>query len=197
MSARRAAVGFLVAAGELAVVAGIATAKLNTRADSTTIPGRDNGNATARCPRGSEPVSGGFSGDAVFAFTSKRVSHRRWKVSAYNQNSVSYRHLVAHAYCDKHEPRLRSESKEVMIPADRKHLVTVNCPHGRKEVSGGFAAAVDTDGNGPFVFTSKRTKVFRSNRTKVRGRHWWEAAAAGKGSGGPFPFRVIAYCKKT
>jgi hypothetical protein len=279
MSARRAALGFLIAAGALAVVAGFATAKLKTRSDRTTIgPGKngtattkcpkgseavsggfatphfdpgfngrsvlpltskrthgrkwktrgynfsdhgrgklfsfaycdthqpglqvrskherlragDPGSATAKCPRGSEAVSGGFAspdatagGAAVFAFTSKRVSHRRWKVSAYNNDQTDSQRLVAFAFCDKHEPGLRAESKQVMIPLARKRLVTVNCPHGRNEVFGGFAATVDTDGAGPFVFTSKRSKV--------RGRDW-EAAAAGNGAG-THPFKVFVYCK--
>src|SRR5436190_15777548 len=125
MSARRAAVGFLVAAGALAVVAGIATAQLKTRSDSTTIPRRDNGNATARCPRGSEPVSGGFAtphfdpaftGRSILPFTSRRAHGRSWKTRGFNFSDHAVGKLFSYAYCDTHQPGLVVRSKRARVP---------------------------------------------------------------------------------
>jgi hypothetical protein len=277
MSARRAVVGVLFAAGALAVAAGIATAKLRTRSDTTRVPANANRAATARCPKGSEAVAGGFSapgfdpaftgrsilpftskrtgnrrwktqghnfsstqsgrlisyaycnthepglkvrsksrllsaGDPgsavakcargseavsggwtspdaaggekeVFAVASKRVRERKWKVFAYNNDQTSSQHLVAFAYCDKHEPGLRAASKQVKVPFGQKRSATANCRHGRKAVSGGFAAKVNTNADGPFPFVSKRTKGGD-----------WKASAAGNGAG-RHPFTAIAYCK--
>jgi hypothetical protein len=165
---------------------------LTVRARSIVLPAFDPGSVTAKCPRGSEAVSGGFtspdattSGDVVFPFTSKRVTQRKWKVSAYNNDPLNSQRLVAIAYCDAHQPGLKPESKRVMVPLAQKRPVTARCHHGRKVFSGGFAATVDTNANGPFPFASKK-----ANRRK------WRAAAAGNGmSGGPFPFKVLAYCR--
>jgi hypothetical protein len=279
MSARRAVVGFLIAVGALAVVGGIASAKLKTRSDRTTITAHGNGSATAKCPHGSEAVAGGFSapgfdprfngrsilsftskrtgnrrwktqghnfsstnpqsgklisyaycnthepdlkvrsksrvlsafdpgsatakcprgseavsggwtspdaaggGKAVFAVASQRIRERKWKVFAYNNDQTSSQRLVAFAYCDKHEPGLNAESNDVKVPSGKKRSVTAHCRHGRKAVSGGFSARVDTNADGPFPFVSKRTKGGD-----------WKASAVGNGSG-RHPFKVFAYCK--
>ena len=113
----------------------------------------DPGSATARCPRGSEVVSGGFAspdarphgGDAVFTFTSKRKGQRKWKVSAYNNDPVNPQRLVAFAYCDEDQPGLRTRSANVNIPLAEKRSRTAECRHGRKAYSGGYKGSVDTN----------------------------------------------------
>ena len=166
---------------------------LKVRSKTKTLPAFDPGSATARCPRGSEVVSGGFAspdalprrGDAMFTFTSKRKGQRKWKVSAYNNDPVNPQRLVAFAYCDEHQPGLRTRSANVNIPLAEKRSRTAECRHGRKAYSGGYKGSVDTIANGPFPFVSKR----------ARGGDW-KVNAAGNGSrGGPFPFTVFAYCK--
>jgi hypothetical protein len=164
---------------------------LSFRFKTKTLPAFDPGSVTARCPRGSEAVSGGFAspdaqpnGDVMFSFTSKRVGERRWKVSAYNNDPTNPQRLTAFAYCNEHEPGLRTESDDVSVPLGQKRSETAECRHGREAYSGGYKGSVDTDANGPFPFASKRKSGD------------WRAAAVGNGSsGGPFPFTVFAYCK--
>jgi hypothetical protein len=147
------------------------------------------GSATARCPRGSEAVSGGFrSPDAaggerqVFGVASRRVSDRKWRVFAYNNDDSHRQRLVAFAECDKHQPGLRTESKRVRVRLVRTRTATARCGRGHKAFSGGFGGVVNGNGSGPFPFKSKRTK---------RG---WRAGAVGNGAG-THRFTVFAYCK--
>jgi hypothetical protein len=161
---------------------------LKTRSKIASLPSGSPGSATARCPHGTEAVSGGFrSPDAaggerqVFGVASKRVGDRKWKVFAYNNDDSHRQRLVAFAECDKHQPGLRTESKQVKIRRVRKRAATAHCGHGHKPVSGGFGAVVNGIGSGPFPFKSKRTK------------HGWRAAAVGSGAGA-HPFTVFAYC---
>src|SRR4051794_5598086 len=156
MSVRRAAVGVLIAAGALAVVAGIATAKLKTRSDSTTIAADGNGSATAKCPRGSEAVAGGFSapgfdptfgaGPSNLPFTSKRTSDRRWKTQAHNFGSTESGRLISYAYCNTHQPGLKVRSKRRLLSAGDPGSATATCPSGSEAVSGGFGSP-DADGS--------------------------------------------------
>ena len=147
------------------------------------------GAATARCPRGTEAVSGGFrSPDAaggerqVFGVASRRVGDRKWKVFAYNNDDSHHQRLVAVAECDNHQPGLKTESKRVKVRLTRTRTATAHCGRGHKALSGGFAGVVNGNGSGPFPFKSKRTK---------RG---WRASAVGNGAG-THPFKVFAYCK--
>jgi hypothetical protein len=277
VSPRRVAATALIAAGIVAIAAGMATAKLQTRSKGTRIAGDGNGAAAAKCPRGSEAVSGGFAaprfdptfsgrsilpfsskragnrkwktkgynfspaqsgrlisfaycetrqprlsfrsttvrlsklhpgsatatcpsrseavsggfaspdastgGDAVLAVASKRVSQRKWKVFAYNNDDTTSQMLVAYAYCDPHQPGLKAKSKRVKVPLAQKRSVTAKCRDGSKVVSGGFAARVNASADGPFPFASKKV-----------GRTKWRAAAVGNGAG-RHPFKVFAYCK--
>jgi hypothetical protein len=162
---------------------------LSFRSEIVSLPAGSPGSATAKCPHGTEAVSGGFrSPDAgggerqVFGVASKRVGDREWKVFAYNNDDGHRQRLVAFAECDRHQPGLRTESKSVKVRLVRKRSATANCGHGHKAFSGGFGARVNGNGSGPFPFKSKRTK---------RG---WRAAAVGSGAGA-HPFTVFAYCK--
>ena len=165
---------------------------LEVRSKTKTLPAFDPGSATARCPRGSEAVSGGFGspdalpgGDAMFTFTSKRKGERKWKVSAYNNDPVNPQRLVAYAYCDEHQPGLRARSANGNVPLAEKRSRTAECRHGRKAYSGGYKGSVDT----------MQTGRSRSSRSASEGGDWKVNAAGNGSSGGPFPFTVFAYCK--
>jgi hypothetical protein len=169
---------------------------LKAESDSTSVPPRSIDSATARCPGGSEAVSGGFWGygplDAyVIPFTSKRVGDNRWKVAGFNNDPNNPEQLTAFAYCDKDEPGLNAQSARVTVPSDATRSATANCGRGKSAYSGGYAGQVNPDSggssldpDGPFTFKSKRTK----------GRDWTAAAkGVGEGSGGRLT--VFAYCK--
>ena len=163
---------------------------LNVRSKTTTLPAQPStGSATAKCPRGSEAVSGGWATpdgqgeDAPFAYESRRKGERKWKVSAFNNDNANAQRLVAYAYCDNHGPDLRAKSDKVNVPAGEKRSAKAKCRHGSKAYSGGFKGQVDPNASGPFAFTSKRT-----------GGGDWQAKAAGNNSG-THKFKVYAYCK--
>jgi hypothetical protein len=147
------------------------------------------GSATATCPGGREAVSGGVAGlgpgeDYVVPFTSKRVGDHKWKVSGFNNDNTNPEDLKAFAYCDKHGPGLKAESKQVMVPEQEQRSATASCGRGGKAYSGGYAAKMDMDANGPFAFTSKKAKGGD-----------WKATAEGNGDG-TSSFTVFAYCKR-
>jgi hypothetical protein len=160
---------------------------LSGKSDTVSIPPLSNGSATATCPRGSEAVSGGFSGfgpldSAVFPYTSKRVGDRSWKVVGRNSDQNNAEDLKAFAYCDKHEPGLDAKSAHVSVPDQTARSVTAKCGHGKSAYSGGYAGQVDSN-NGPFAFKSKKSKGGD-----------WSAAAEGNRTG-PGRFTVFAYCR--
>lgn len=131
---------------------------------SNSIPASDHGSAIAKCRRGTEAVSGGFrspkagpDAKTLFAFTSKRVGDRKWKVAVGNNDSTNAHKLKVFAYCDKHEPGLVSRSKDGTVAGGDKVSLTPKCPNGRRAVSGGYHSTIDpaTDAAG-FAFTSRR-----------------------------------------
>jgi hypothetical protein len=122
------------------------------------------GTAIAKCPKGSEAVSGGFSSPgnrlqgraATFPFISKRVGHRKWKVKAINNDFQQRRTLKAFAYCDKREPGLDVQSDKVAVPTGGKRTLDVGCRHGDKPLSGGYSSTLKEAGErAAFAFTSR------------------------------------------
>jgi hypothetical protein len=158
-----------------------------------TIAGAANGSTAATCPRGSEAVSGGWQSpknvtgdDAFFAFTSKRLSDRKWKVTAFNDDSTNAHNLKVFAYCDKRQPGLTERSKSTTVALGVKTSLDVNCPKGRQAVSGGFqSAAVDQPFDAAFTFTSRRMSPST-----------WRTSSYGNGtSTTDRPITALAYCK--
>jgi hypothetical protein len=140
------------------------------------------GTAVAKCPKGSEAVSGGFSSpdnadqgeDATYPFTSKRVGDRKWKVRAINNDFVQRRTLRAFVYCDKSEPGLDVRSDEVAVPDDGKRTLDLGCRHGDKPLSGGYASTIAASGrSAAFAFTSRPISNDR-----------WRVSAFGSRAGG-------------
>ncbi len=122
------------------------------------------GTAIAKCPKGSEAVSGGFASphnadrgqDATYPFTSKRVGKRRWKVRAINNDFQHRRTLKAFAYCDKSEPGLDVQSDHVAVPDAGNRTLDLGCHHGETPLSGGYASTIAPGArSAAFVFTSR------------------------------------------
>jgi hypothetical protein len=144
--------------------------------------------ATAKCKRGSEAVSGGFSGEAGFrpnALALRRDGKRRWTASALNPFDTGT--FTAFAYCDKSEPGLKTRSTTVAIGDFDHGSATTKCRRGTQLVSGGFSSPpVMTAGfPGPAVI------VIESRREGKRG---WTASGLAGGGGGSLT--VYAYCEK-
>lgn len=162
---------------------------LKAKSETTSVPPFSIRSATARCPGGSEAVSGGFWGfgplDAyVVPSTSKRVGDDRWKVAGFNNDPDNPEELKAFALCDKHGPGLKAESAQVTVPDNATRSATANCGRGKKAYSGGYAGQVNPDPGGPFTFKSERTKGGD-----------WKATAEGEPPTGGGRLTVFAYCK--
>jgi hypothetical protein len=161
------------------------------------------GTAVAKCPRGSEAVSGGFASpdsarqgrDATYPFTSKRVGNRRWKVRAINNDFQHRRKLKVYAYCDKSEPGLDARSDQVAVPDEGKRTLDLGCRHGEKPLSGGYASTLGTSpSSAAFAFTSR----------PISGNRWRVSAFGSRAGGGAKSVRgrvtagtltAYVYCK--
>jgi hypothetical protein len=161
---------------------------------TTSIAFSTNDSAAATCPRGSEVFSGGWqspknvTGDnAFFAFTSKRLGNRKWKVTAFNDDNTNAHNLKVFAYCDKRQPGLVERSKSTTVAGGVKTSLDVKCPNGRQAVSGGFeSATVNSEADAAFTFTSRRMVPST-----------WRTSAYGNGpSTTTSPITAFAYCKK-
>jgi hypothetical protein len=161
---------------------------------TTTVAAETSGSATAKCPRGTEALSGGWQSpnnvtgdDAFFAFTSERASNRKWNVTAFNDDNDNAHDLKAFAYCDKRQPGLVERSKSTTVAGGVKASLTPKCPKGRQAVSGGFeSSVVNTEFDAAFTVTSRRTSA----------RKW---KTSGYGNGDPTtnsPITAFTYCKK-
>jgi hypothetical protein len=178
--------------GKLKSIAYCDTSEPNLKVETKTkaVDAQSNGSATAKCPSGSEAISGGWApkgpiadDEELFAWESRRKGDRKWKVSAFNNANTSAP-LAAYAYCDEHGPNLKAKSDKVNVAEAQKRSAKANCKHGEKAYSGGYKGKVDGQADGPFAIGSKRT-----------GGGDWKGQAFFNGSGGPAPFKVYAYCK--
>ena len=159
---------------------------------TTSIASETNGSAAAKCPRGSEAFSGGWqspkgvTGDnAFFAFTSKRASDRKWKVTAFNDDNTNAHDLKVFAYCDESQPGLVERAKSTTVAGGVKTSLAPKCPKGGQAVSGGFeSATVNTQFDAAFTVTSRRT----SSAT-------WKTSAYGNGDPATdSPITAFVYC---
>jgi hypothetical protein len=197
VSPRRLVVGVLIAGATFALVGAIAAAKIKTRSNSTTIAAQQFGSTTAKCPKGSEPVAGGFAspgfdptfmtGPGIVATTSKRAGHHAWKTGAFNFGapSASTGKEIGFAYCDTHKPRLRQVSSgTTSVPAFGNGSATATCPGGSEAVSGGVIGFGPLDAT-VIPFTSKRV-----------GDHKWKVVAFNNDQTNAEKLTAFAYCDK-
>ena len=107
--------------------AAIAAAALSVQSDSVKVAPDKKGSATARCPRGSEAVAGGFASPAfdpkfndesIVHFDSHRTSDREWRTQGHNFGEGGLPTKVdptgemdAYAVCDSKAPPIVVKSK--------------------------------------------------------------------------------------
>lgn len=191
----------LGAAGDLTTFVYCSPQKLRSRSKSTSIEGSPfmsgdlaTGTATAKCPRGTTAVSGGFDnpdfkveGDfshdrRVVPFISRKLGGRKWTVEGANQAGAEAT-LVAYAYCQD-APSLRTKRKSVTFAAPLNGVgvsdAVAKCAKGQRVLSGGFKLT----GLEPILLASKR----------VGGRAW--KASASVGYPGEAELTAFAYCKR-
>jgi hypothetical protein len=154
------------------------------------------GDTIAKCPGGSEAVSGGYlgpnaksEGSSMFAYVSRRLGDRKWKVAALNNDSTDPHKLKVFIYCDKHEPGLTSKtSKENVNPLKTVSLVA-RCPNGREAVAGGYKSTID-------ISPPAATLAFAYTSHRASGTGW-KVAAVGNNTGDRAATEsAIAYCKR-
>jgi hypothetical protein len=167
---------------------------LSVKSKADMIQSFSNGSVTARCPSGSEAVSGGFhspkggpTGQTLFAYASKRVGDRKWRVSVVSNDGMNANKLTVFAYCDKRQPGLVSRSKQTTVTAGDSVSLTVRCKNGGEPFSGGYESTLDTTTgvDTAFAFTSRRT----SSST-------WKVSAFGNAGGTTPTVTAFAYCKR-
>jgi hypothetical protein len=144
--------------------------------------------STAKCKRGSEAVSGGFSSESEFrpqAVASRRDGKRRWTASGINPASEGT--FTAFAYCDKSEPGLKTKSATVAIGGFQSGTATTKCKRKTQLVSGGFSSPEGMTAGfpGPAVIVTESRREGK--------RSWTVSGIAGSGGGS---LTVYAYCQK-
>ena len=164
------------------------------RSASTPVGDGDDASVTAKCPRGSEAVWGGFANPNVPAdelpllpLGSSREGKRRWTVSAVSFNNdtdpLTLRVIV---YCDQGQPELVVRENSTRLGADETGTATARCRRGSEAVSGGYFAP------GGFSTAGGSEIYFRESR-RVGRRRW---TASGTNSGDPARLTAFAYCDR-
>jgi hypothetical protein len=174
----------------------IATAQVGIAAAQAGFPPLlDTGSATAKCPRGTRVVSGGFDnpdfahtggfdGPNIRPYESRKVGKRKWKVSASNRSDEAGT-LVAYAYChDGKAPKTKSKNKSLELkPGAPRATAIARCKKSQRVVSGGFSSDQPADFGGPFVTESRR-----------KGKRKWVVTAFSNEVGPAIT--AYAYCEK-
>jgi hypothetical protein len=153
------------------------------------------GDTIARCPGGSEAVSGGFvgpnaksEGASIFAYVSRRIGDRKWKVAALNNDTTDPHKLKVFVYCNKHEPGLTSKTNKENVDPLKTVSLVARCSNGRQAVSGGYKSTLD-------INLPSATLAFGYTSHRVSGTGW-KVAAVGNGSGDHAATEsAIAYCQ--
>lgn len=164
---------------------------LVVRSASTTVAHNDIGTAQARCPTGSEAVSGGFKSPkggptaaTLFPYVSKRVGNTQWRVSVGSNDNTNSHKVTVFVYCDRHEPGLTKESKKGTVKPAGTLTLDIGCGRGSQAFSGGFESTIDFDNSSvAFPFTSKRVS-----------RQRWRVSAFGNSRGHAEKLTAIVYC---
>jgi hypothetical protein len=166
---------------------------LKTRTASAPVNFFEDVSVTARCPRNSEAIWGGFASPGVPAddlpiltIGSSRKGKRRWTVSGVSFADTEPLTLKAFVYCDKSEPGLVVRTKSTLLDADESGRATARCRRGSEAVSGGYFAPGGFD---PDV----GSEIYFRESHRVGKREW---TASGTNSGDPDArLTAVAYCR--
>jgi hypothetical protein len=143
---------------------------------------------TAKCPRRSHVVSGGYKVSPPFdpngsdageiaVFESRRVSARTWRVKGENVGDAT--NLVAYALCRSNRHGSTSQVANSAVIAAAVTSVTAGCPAGTHSTGGGFKAPLPPGDRSPVVSASKPKGQ----------RNWTATYVAGTGESG----KVVSY----
>ena len=161
-------------------------------ARTDTIPslvGQTTGN-TARCPKGTAAISGGFKTSSTDAYFNRSSgSGRNWNVEVTNVGATTQNTYDVQAYCVR--GKVQRVGAPVVIPdsgGPTSGAVTIaktpGCRKGRFVRGGGYAASPPAAGldSGPVVFGD------------VLARSGWKVSALSI-SGSPQSFSIFGYCR--
>jgi hypothetical protein len=164
---------------------------LKRKSKTVTIDGNATDSATAKCPKGSVAVSGGYGSEDLLPgfnpLASKRDGKRKWTVRAYNFDFPASAELTVFVYCDKSEPKIKTKSAQTEVIESEAGTATAKCKRGSEAVAGGF----DTPNGDPTVPISPAIYPYESRRT---GKREWTGSGWNDEEDGTFV--VYAYCKK-
>ena len=151
--------------------------------------------ATARCPRGTKVISGGFKASPIdtvgdtpvlYVSESRRAGKRKWEASAFSDGNEAGE-LTATASCDRaRKPKARSASTTLsdVPPNTPFDAATARCRRGERVVAGGFGSPDDSGSATPKFMASKRA-----------GRRRWIASGFYGNIGAPIEITSYAYCE--
>jgi hypothetical protein len=183
--------------GDLTTYAYCGEEKLKTKSRSVDVDGApDSETATAKCPKGTKAVSGGFdNSDAdleapdttlILPHVSRKQGGRRWTVEGTNLGD-SEGTLTAYVNC-RDGGSLKAKRKSTDLEAGPGEVViesaVAKCAKRLRVLSGGFEFDDEISGNGPIVLHSK----------KVGGRKWSTSAVVG--STVETTLTTYAYCEE-
>jgi hypothetical protein len=183
--------------GELTVYAYCRAEKVKERSTSVTLEPPPPGQAeavslTAKCPRGTKAVSGGFdnpdafsmgsSGALVFTHQSLKRGKRRWLVSGSNLSNEETTY-EAFVYC-RDGQKLKTKAKDGTAGSNDELELTAKCGRKQRVVSGGFdLVEPKVGGAGPLAVESRK-----------QGRRRWVIEVVNTGD--PVGVTAFAYCEE-
>ncbi len=180
----------LASAVEAAAIDTVSAAKVVRGPTGTT------GSATARCPRGTRVLSGGydstFSSGAMLPYASVRTGPRTWRVSAYRVGGGHGKlRLTTYARCGEHPGPMPSAREKTTLPAPPGHIairtLRPRCPGGDFALSGGFKMTV------PGRFAPNSPPAAAVFGSRVEGREW-AVTATRLAPSGESKLTAFAYC---
>ena len=175
---------------------------LSTRWVSATVPnmGTRHRTLTARCPRGSQAISGGFDnpgftedgGAGFFPFVSKQYRLRGWRVSVELFRPAPAT-LKVFAYCRASGGvQTRSASATVATTGSQTASATASCKPGERLISGGYSTTSEQFPGGSI---GPDLWYYGSHKSGRRG--WKVSAFHNGGAVEDGRFKALAYCEDT
>jgi hypothetical protein len=163
--------------------------KLKAKSKSATLDPDELDVVTAKCPRGSQVVAGGFDmpdpegpADYTIVYSSKRGGKRAWKTKFFN-GFLDPRAVSTEVYCLEGKAGLKTKSKAVEQNEGDNDSVAAKCQRGQQLVSGGFAGEInDAENISSTVIASRRSSK----------RKWKVSAFADAGEP---KLKAFAYCQ--
>jgi hypothetical protein len=139
--------------GELTAFAHCRDEKLKRRSASIAIEPGEGGTASAKCPKGTRLLSGGFEGGEgppdtprFWITTSRKLGPRTWTVSASNTGGAEGE-LVAYAYCREGSKLQTAQVSDTVnlddYPTNADADMAPTCKRRQRVVSGGWASNDD------------------------------------------------------